>query len=182
MRTVLAWLTNAALADSILGDLEEGRRRRGILWFWSAVSGITAYAAWTRVTEFASGGGGMQRLSGDAGQALRSLRRRPGFALITMFLLALGIGVNAAVFSVVHAVLLRPLPYGEPDRLVFVWGRLGTLPGNRHSILTGMTPPRSRPKRRRSKALRSCARGRRVSTRKSISRHRTGRSACAAPP
>jgi putative ABC transport system permease protein len=137
MRTVLAWFTDAALADSILGDLEEVRRRRGILWFWSAVSGVAGYAAWTRLTELVSSGGGMQRLGGDARHAVRVLRRRPGFALITIFLLALGIGANAAVFSVVHAVLLRPLPYAEPDRLVHVWGRLDTYPGNRHSILTG---------------------------------------------
>lgn len=76
----------------------------------------------------------MQRLLSPA---WKSLRRRPGFALTTIALLALGIGANAAVFSVVHAVLLRPLPYVEPDRLAFVWGAAATAPGNRHDILTG---------------------------------------------
>jgi predicted permease len=53
-------------------------------------------------------------------QALRSLFRRPGFAAVAILLLALGAGANAAVFSVVRGVLLRPLPFAQPDRLVAV--------------------------------------------------------------
>ncbi len=57
----------------------------------------------------------------DTGFALRVLRRQPGFACIAVLTLALGMGSNTAIFSVVHAVWLRPLPYADEDRLVHVW-------------------------------------------------------------
>jgi predicted permease len=57
-------------------------------------------------------------LSKDAGLALRLVTRRPGFFAVALSTLAIGIGAPAAIFSVVHAVLLRPLPYPQPDRLV----------------------------------------------------------------
>ena len=57
----------------------------------------------------------------DARHAIRMLANSPGFSLIALLTFALGIGVNTAVFSVFNGVLLRPLPYPDPDRITMIW-------------------------------------------------------------
>ena len=54
---------------------------------------------------------------------LRSLRKKPAFAFVAIMILTLGIGATTAIFSVVNSVLLRPLPFRDPDQLVWIWSR-----------------------------------------------------------
>ncbi len=65
----------------------------------------------------------LERLSQDVRFGGRMLVRNPGFAVVAILTLALGIGANAAIFGVVNAVLLRPLPWSEADRAVMIWSR-----------------------------------------------------------
>ena len=66
----------------------------------------------------------MDTLRQNLAFAIRTLRRSPGFAITAIVTIALGIGAATAIFSAVNGVLLRPLPYADPERLVLVWSDL----------------------------------------------------------
>ncbi len=89
-------------------------RRRALVEF----GGVERYKEEVREV---SGIGTVERIATDARFGLRGLRRNPVFALVAIVTLALGIGGSTAVFSVVDGILLRSLPFEEPDRLVAVW-------------------------------------------------------------
>lgn len=79
-------------------------------------AGAVVHALWLRKEEWS-----LTVLMQDVRYAVRSIRLRPGFAAVAIFTLAIGIGASTAVFSVVYGVLLKPLPYREPERLIQAW-------------------------------------------------------------
>jgi hypothetical protein len=81
---------------------------------------------------------GKRNVIGQFGQDLRfawrGLCKNPGFALVAIVVLALGGGANTAIFSIFHAVLLRPLPFHEPDRVVFAFEKIPKRGVNRSDL------------------------------------------------
>ena len=132
-------LANALLArclpgddfEGISGDLEElyyadvvpcRGERSARIWYWSQVlSIIGARVFHTRDSApIVPRRTAMAAIRQDLAYALRALRKQPGFTVTAVFTLALGIGANIAIFALVNAILLKPLPFADPDRLMMV--------------------------------------------------------------
>ena len=115
------------LTDVFADRLREARRRGRLtvimLWVRSVADVATHAAAERRVARMTviRSGGYMSGFGSDVTTALRGLIRRPGFTLAIGLMLAVGLGFNTALFAVVQSVLLRPLPYVKPDRIVMLW-------------------------------------------------------------
>jgi putative ABC transport system permease protein len=106
-----AWLVVHLLADMVGSGMRERLADTAETWSWPASARHT-----DGIFRRSSG-----MLATDLRHAVRLLFRNPLFAAVGILAFAIGIGANVAIFSVVNAVLLRPLPYHDPDRLVMVW-------------------------------------------------------------
>ena len=128
---LLAKRLSAEWLEFVLGDLEEEFRERctasrwaARCWFWrQTIRCLTAPPPEARRSSSArlstlSGDSIVHTLLADLRYSMRSVLRTPSFALAVVAILALGIGVNTAIFSIVNAVLLRPLPFEDSSRLV----------------------------------------------------------------
>jgi predicted permease len=118
---------DAELDEELRAHVEmaaEENRRRGMTDDEARREALRSFGGVTQVREQFREQEGLlwlENLRRDAGYALRQMRRSPGFAVVVIVTLALGIGATTAVFSVVEGVLLRPLPYQAPGRLVVIW-------------------------------------------------------------
>ncbi len=127
------------LATAILACVERERRAGAppfVTVMRLAFDALSTFAPLTQQPSLATGDAIMQSLLYDLRQALRMLRRAPLFSSLVVATLALVIGANSAIFSVVNGVLLRTLPYKQPDKLVMLYEGVGTMPAP-----FGFSPP-----------------------------------------
>lgn len=132
----LRWMTQrlnkeAGLREEIqfhLKEEAEQRQEEGLpadQAHWAARRELGNLARVEEDTRAAWGWMRLEQLARDAGYGLRQVRRSPSFSIIAIATLALGIGGITAMFSAVDAVLIRPLPYADADRLVMIWDDMG---------------------------------------------------------
>jgi hypothetical protein len=130
-RAALRALLGSGDADTAVAELDEAFRARvervGIgsarRWYWRQVAGFAWRLPGLRRLDprESSVGLALEGWGRDVGWAFRSLRRRPSFTAAAVLTLALGIGANSAVFTLLSAHFLTPLPYRRPDEVVLVW-------------------------------------------------------------
>ncbi len=100
---------------------EVGRFAAALFWLRQSGALLRAAAGLHRHENGRTGGMTMDGFTQDIRHAVRALVRRPGFSLLTMLTLGLGIGATTAIFSAVHTVVLRPLPYAQPERVAVLF-------------------------------------------------------------
>lgn len=139
-------IRDEAVRDDVLADLDRGFRSRvaeegrgaAFRWYWRQAVGVVGHRCWARLVdadvaevrrrrrggrERGRPGGGVvvETIVQDVRHAVRGFVRSPGFTAVAVVTVALGVGVNAAIYSVVDGVLFRSLPYPDVDGLVYVW-------------------------------------------------------------
>lgn len=112
-----------SLGEELAQRLARDGRRRARWWYRRHAAGVALWAARKRLAgrHGPTRGIDMSTFGMDLGFAWRSMRRAPASHLVALLTVALGVGVNTAMFSVVNGVLLAPMPYPEPDRIVELW-------------------------------------------------------------
>jgi hypothetical protein len=118
---------DAELVEMLTDRHERDGARASRLWYWRQAVGFLLRGAAARRVARADEGreavmrGWFEDLGRDLRVTLRGLKKRPTFAAVAVATLALGIGANAAIFTLVSAHFLAPLPYERPDELVLLW-------------------------------------------------------------